>query len=85
MKGVALTHAPDRKQAATDGAVPFQAGHSVARAGGLEATHVSQEGKGPLIRADEHDEEGCDHAWFRPSSLGLPALTVLSVGAWPQT
>src|SRR5580658_1624608 len=67
VKRVALTQAHDRKQAAPQNTVPFDACHGVARARGLEAADVAQERrKHRPVELDEPDEEAGDHRRSRP-------------------
>jgi hypothetical protein len=79
MKGVALTQAKDRKQAAAERAVSFEARGGVARARRLEAAHVAKERrKTALVHANQRNEEAGYHvgAWARLSKGGRgPAET----------
>jgi len=69
MKGVALTQATDRKQAAADRAVPFETGNGVPGARGLEAADVPEKRrKRPLVDADEDDEQLSNHEGVGSSS-----------------
>jgi len=62
MEWVALTHAPDRKQAAPNQTVPLEASRGVARARRLEAADVAKERRQrALVDADQCEEKADYH------------------------